>query len=184
MKNAKIFVFPFFFTILIAIPIYAEDYLNPLTYSIADKRYCRIGENCSTGIGLYNPDNITLVEIGGIHQVNQTWLNATIDDRSGGVGGNINDTDISPRNINASGNVTATNLFGFLNFSWITNWDFTYIYNGIKDLIQGDFYNKTEADDRYCTTCGGSTGSNRTLLIAPECLDAPCNTLLLVNENI
>lgn len=61
-------------------------------------------------------------------------------------------------NINATGNISGTYIFGLVNYSDIIMWDWSDVYNNIQSYIEDDFYTKAQADAKFCTTCTGGGG--------------------------
>ena len=110
----------------------ADSNYNPLTRGLADTLYCRQGGNC-------NISNMT------INQINYTYSSVNITN-----------------NLNVVNNVTAYWLIGNIDFLNIQNWNWNTVYNNIKSLINGDFYNKVESDARYSNGTSSTTFSSGT----------------------
>ena len=118
MKKILILIF------FICLPIvFSSEYLQPITYSIADLRYCMIGGDCVLG----------KLNVSELHTENQTVTNIDV----------LGDIDNRPYNI-------YTNDLYANFYDWISGDDWN-TFDG-KTLLYNDVKLNTTIDDKIATT--------------------------------
>jgi len=129
-KKAIILVFLFLIPFVIA-DTYSSSSINWLSKLHADTLYCKLLGNCEVN-NLIVDGNLTVY--GNTSYANVVTTNVTGDFNVSG-------------NLNVGGNTTSSWFIGFINFSYIKNWDWSAVYLGIKSFISNDFYNKSQIED-------------------------------------
>lgn len=137
-------------TLLILTSSFAFGFLGFGEKKISLVNYIVAGPYCKEG-GICNISSLTVTNLTILNTTN--LINLTVINYN--ITGDLNvtgDTNIAG-NLVVEGNTTSTWFFGMLNFSYIQNWDFEFLYNGMKSFISNDFFNKsgTLTDGKICT---------------------------------